>query len=93
MKLASDLVSTIICYMNVYLKRGDYATCQAILKVLDAILNLDGYTRVIVTHDLGESILRRCTRLFVLKNGEVLEQGTSGKLMAQKGYFYLPEII
>lgn len=57
-------------------------------EVLDAILKLDGYTRVIVTHDLDENILRRCTGLFALKNGEVLEQGTFGELMEQKGYFY-----
>ncbi|MBQ9187930.1 MAG: ABC transporter ATP-binding protein [Clostridia bacterium] len=56
--------------------------------VLDAILKLDGYTRVIVTHDLDESILRRCTGLFALKNGCVSEQGTFDALMAQKGYFY-----
>ena len=30
-KLLSDLVSTIIGYMNVYIKRGDHASCQAIL--------------------------------------------------------------
>ena len=57
-------------------------------EVLDAILKLDGYTRVIVTHDLDENILGRCTGLFALKNGEVSEQGTFGELMAQKGYFY-----
>ena len=43
--------------------------------VLDAILKLDGYTSVIVTHDLDENILQRCTGLFVLKNGVVSEQG------------------
>ena len=57
-------------------------------EVLDAILKLDGYTRVIVTHDLDENILRRCTGLFALKNGEVSEQGTFGELMERKGYFY-----
>ncbi|MBQ6233011.1 MAG: ABC transporter ATP-binding protein [Clostridia bacterium] len=57
-------------------------------EVLDAILNLDGYTRVIVTHDLDENILRRCTGLFTLKNGVVSEQGTFDELMEQKGYFY-----
>ena len=57
-------------------------------EVLDAILKLDGYTRVIVTHDLDEHILRRCTGLFALKNGEVSEQGTFGELMDRKGYFY-----
>ena len=57
-------------------------------EVLDAILKLDGYTRVIVTHDLDENILRRCTGLFALKNGAVSEQGTFSELMNQKGYFY-----
>ena len=57
-------------------------------EVLDAILKLDGYTRVIVTHDLDENILRRCTGLFALKNGGITEQGTFDELMEQKGYFY-----
>ena len=57
-------------------------------EVLDAILKLDGYTRVIVTHDLDENILRRCSGLFALKNGTVAEQGTFDDLMEKKGYFY-----
>ena len=57
-------------------------------EVLDAILKLDGYTRVIVTHDLDENILRRCTGLFALKNGTVAEQGSFDDLMEKKGYFY-----
>ncbi|MBO4453186.1 MAG: ABC transporter ATP-binding protein [Clostridia bacterium] len=56
--------------------------------VLDAILKLDGYTRVIVTHDLDENVLRRCDGLFALKNGTVSEQGTFAELMEKKGYFY-----
>ncbi len=56
--------------------------------VLDAILKLDGYTRIIVTHDLDENILRRCTSLFTLKNGTVAEQGSFDDLMEKKGYFY-----
>ena len=57
-------------------------------EVLDAILKLDGYTRVIVTHDLDENILRRCSGLYALKNGVVAEHGSFDKLMDQKGYFY-----
>ena len=57
-------------------------------EVLDAILKLDGYTRVIVTHDLDENILRRCTGLFALKNGKVSERGSFDELMEKKGYFY-----
>ena len=56
--------------------------------VLDAILNLDGFTRVIVTHDLDENVLRRCDGLFALKGGAVTERGTFDELMEQKGYFY-----
>jgi ABC-type multidrug transport system fused ATPase/permease subunit len=56
--------------------------------VLDAILKLDGYTRVIVTHDLDENILRRVNGLFALKNGVVAEHGSFDELMGQKGYFY-----
>ncbi len=57
-------------------------------EVLDAILKLDGYTRVIVTHDLDENILRRCAGLFALKKGVVSENDTFDELMEKKGYFY-----
>ena len=57
-------------------------------EVLDAILKLEGYTRVIVTHDLDENVLRRCTGLFALKNGAISEQGSFEELMDRKGYFY-----
>ena len=61
---------------------------QISFEVLDAILKLDGYTRIIVTHDLDENILRRCNELFILKNGIIHEQGTFDELMKNKGYFY-----
>lgn len=61
---------------------------QTTFEVLDAILNLDGFTRVIVTHDLDENILRRCTGVFTLKKGEMCEQGSFEELMEKKGYFY-----
>ena len=61
---------------------------ETTFEVLDAILKLDGYTRIIVTHDLDENILRRCTCLFALKNGGIAEQGTFDALMGRKGYFY-----
>ena len=61
---------------------------QTSFDVMDAILKLDGYTRVIVTHDLDENVLRRCTGLFTLKNGGVTEQGTFDELMDKGGYFH-----
>ncbi|WP_026505217.1 ABC transporter ATP-binding protein [Butyrivibrio sp. NC3005] len=56
--------------------------------VMNAILNLKGYTRVIVTHDLDESILKRCDGIFTMKNGKIAEKGSFEELMNQKGYFY-----
>ena len=61
---------------------------ETTFEVLDAILKLDGYTRVIVTHDLDENILRRCTGVFALKNGTVSEKGSFDELMEKMGYFY-----
>jgi ABC-type multidrug transport system fused ATPase/permease subunit len=57
-------------------------------EVLDAILKLENHTRIIVTHDLDENILKRCSGIFVLRNGVVEERGTFDSLMQQKGYFY-----
>ncbi len=56
--------------------------------VLDAILKLDGFTRVLVTHDLDENVLRRCSGIFTLRNGAVSERGTFDELMDRRGYFY-----
>ncbi|MBQ3999417.1 MAG: hypothetical protein II643_00290 [Oscillospiraceae bacterium] len=38
--------------------------------------------------DLDENILKRCTKLFTLRNGAVSEQGTFDDLLEKKGYFY-----
>ena len=56
--------------------------------VTDAILSLDGLTRILVTHRLEEAMLRRCDGILVLKNGCLEEFGAFDKLMDRKGYFY-----
>lgn len=38
-KILSDLISTVIGYMNAYLKRGDHTSCQAILGWAVGLLN------------------------------------------------------
>ena len=45
-------------------------------------------TRIIVTHTLDQTVLRRCDGILVLKDGCIAESGTFDALMAQKGYFY-----
>ena len=57
-------------------------------QVSGAILDLTGITRIVVTHSLEESQLRRYDRILTLKSGTVTEAGTFEELMELKGYFY-----
>lgn len=56
--------------------------------VTNSILDLDGLTKVMVTHTLDEAILRRCDAIITLKSGTIKEMGSFDKLMNDKGYFY-----
>ncbi|MGN1189894.1 MAG: ABC transporter ATP-binding protein [Candidatus Ornithospirochaeta sp.] len=57
-------------------------------QVSNDILDLNGITRIVVTHSLDESILRRYDEIVVLKEGRIVETGVFDKLMENKGYFY-----
>lgn len=57
-------------------------------QVTDDLLELKGVTRILVTHSLEESTLRRCDGILVLKDGRIAESGSFDSLMAQKGYFH-----
>ena len=61
---------------------------QTSFAVTDAILHLDGLTRLVVTHRLEEELLQQYDRIFVLRGGTICEQGTYEELMEQKRYFY-----
>ena len=52
------------------------------------ILDLHGMTRIIVTHTLEESLLRRYDGILVLKDGRIDEAGSFDELMEKKGYFF-----
>ena len=56
--------------------------------VTDSILNLEGLTRVVVTHRLEPSALSRYDGIIVMKNGRVCEQGSFDGLMEAKNQFY-----
>ena len=56
--------------------------------VTNSILDLEGLTKVMVTHTLEESILRRCDAIITLKSGTIKEMGSFDELMNDKGYFY-----
>lgn len=79
------------------LKRSSVLLADEVTAALDAqtsyqvtsdILDLHGMTRIIVTHTLEESLLRRYDGIFVLKDGLIDEAGSFDKLMSKKGYFY-----
>ena len=61
---------------------------QTASQVSGAILDLRDITRIVVTHSLEESQLKRYDRILTLKNGRIHEEGTFAELMAKKGYFY-----
>lgn len=61
---------------------------QTAYQVIGDILDLQGITRIVVTHTLEESLLRRYDGIIVLKDGRVEERGSFEMLMEKKGYFH-----
>ncbi len=57
-------------------------------EVTNAILDITGLTRIIVTHHLDEKLLRRYDGIVALANGAVCERGTFDELTDRRGYFY-----
>ena len=61
---------------------------QTAFRVIGSILDLKGLTRIVVTHALDETILKRYDKILAMKAGHLLESGTFEELMEKKGYFY-----
>ncbi len=61
---------------------------QTAFAVTDAILHLDGLTRLVVTHRLDETLMAQYDEILVLRNGRIQERGGFRQLMERKGYFY-----
>ena len=61
---------------------------QTAHQVSSDLLDLDGVTRIVVTHTLEQALLQRYDGILVLKNGRIVESGSFDELMAKKGYFY-----
>lgn len=57
-------------------------------QVSSAILQLDGLTRIVVTHSLEEGLLEQYDCILTLKQGQVVERGSFAELMNRRGYFY-----
>lgn len=61
---------------------------QTAHQVTSDILDLQGITRIIVTHTLEEALMKRYDGILVLKDGRIEESGRFEDLMAARGYFY-----
>lgn len=61
---------------------------QTSTQVSSAILDLEGLTRIVITHTLEEALLKRYDCILTMKNGTIEETGTFDELMEKKGYFY-----
>ena len=60
----------------------DFDTEQNVMKAIDQI---DGLTKIIITHRL--SSIKKCDNIIVMQNGNVIETGTPYELMNSNGYF------
>ena len=61
---------------------------ETAFRVTSSLLDLDGLTRVVVTHSLDEPLLRRFDEILVLRGGVIEERGAFDSLMARKACFY-----
>ena len=57
-------------------------------EVSNEILDLEGITRIVVTHALDEALLKRYDEIIVLRDGRVEEVGTFDNLINNQGYFH-----
>ena len=57
---------------------------QEVQKGLDRLM--EGRTSLVIAHRL--STISRATRIIVMKNGEIVEQGSHAELIDKKGEFY-----
>lgn len=57
-------------------------------EITKEILEINGLTRVVVTHKLEENLLKKYDEIIVLKEGQVWEKGQFSDLLERKGYFY-----
>ena len=56
-------------------------------EVINEILDLNGMTRIVVTHSLDEAVLRRYDEIVVIKDGTIKEMGDFDSLIGHDGYF------
>lgn len=53
-----------------------------------AILDMEGVTKIIVTHKMNALLLERYDEIIVMNHGKIVETGKFNTLIKSKGYFY-----
>lgn len=54
-------------------------------QIMETVLNMEGKTRIVITHDIYEDLMDRFDCIFVLKKGVIAESGKYSELLAKKG--------
>ncbi|WP_029452004.1 ABC transporter ATP-binding protein [Clostridium algidicarnis] len=54
----------------------------------NTVLNMENITAIVVMHRLTENLLKKYDKIFTLKNGQIIEEGTFEELINLNGYFY-----
>ena len=54
---------------------------------MPCVLRRSGIARIVVTHSLEESLLRRFDGIVVMRDGRIEELGSFTELMEKRGYF------
>ena len=62
----------------------DAATAR---EIMEALLSLEGMTRIVVTHRLEAPLLQQFDEILVMRGGRIEERGSFDVLMARDGYF------
>ncbi len=57
-------------------------------QIIETVQNMDGKTRIIVTHNLYPTLLEKFDGIYVLKDGKLAEQGKYIDLMKKRGICY-----
>lgn len=57
-------------------------------EILSTVLNLPDTSSIFITHQLSNEMLSKCNKVYVTKNGSIVEEDNFNELLANKSYFY-----
>lgn len=57
-------------------------------EIINNVIGLEDTTSIIITHQLDYNLLSKCDYIYVMKNGNIIEQGKLEQLIQNQSYFY-----